>query len=66
MNKNIFFEKKNIKIKKIFPNHKFKENFIVNSVKPLISAEIKDAFNYAERSPYPDISSATEHIFATS
>ena len=42
MNKNIFFEKKNIKIKKIFPNHKFKENFIVNSVKPLISAEIKD------------------------
>lgn len=31
-----------------------------------ISAEIKDAFNYAEQSPYPDMSSVTEHIFATS
>ena len=42
MTSDIFFKKKNIKIKKIFPNFKFKENFIINSVKPLITAEKED------------------------
>ncbi len=42
MSSNIFFKKKNIKISKIFPNHKFKENFQVNSVKPLLRAKKKD------------------------
>ena len=42
MNSNIFFKKKNIKIKKIFPNHNLEENFDVNSVKPLIFAKKKD------------------------
>ncbi len=42
MDSNIFFKKKNIKLKKIFPNRKFKENFEVNSIKPLALAREKD------------------------
>ena len=42
MNSNIFFKKKNINISKVFPHLKFKNNFIINSIKPLISAEKKD------------------------
>ena len=42
MNSNIFFYKKNIKIDKIFPNFKFKKNFDVNSVKPLLLAKKND------------------------
>ena len=41
MNSNIFFKKKNIKLKKLFPDYKFKENFVVESVKPLVSAKKK-------------------------
>ena len=33
MNKNIFFQKKNIKLKKIFPH--VKNNFLINDIKPL-------------------------------
>ena len=42
MTSDIFFKKKNIKINKIFPNYELKENFIINSVKPLILAEKED------------------------
>ena len=42
MKSNIFFEKKNISLNKIFPNHKIKENFVVNSIRPLIFAKRKD------------------------
>ena len=42
MESNIFFKKKNINLKKLFPNNKFKEDFSVNSIKPLILAEKKD------------------------
>ena len=42
MTSDIFFKKKNIKINKVFPNQRFKENFVINSVKPLISAKKKD------------------------
>jgi len=42
MNKNIFFKKKNIKINKLFPKYKFKDNFIVDSVRPLINAGKND------------------------
>tara|TARA_X000000950_G_C13803836_1_gene614719 strand:+ start:44 stop:1012 length:969 start_codon:yes stop_codon:yes gene_type:complete len=42
MSSNIFFKKKNININKIFPNCKFKENFVVNSIRPLIHAEKQD------------------------
>tara|TARA_Y100000768_G_scaffold369580_1_gene334622 strand:- start:354 stop:1322 length:969 start_codon:yes stop_codon:yes gene_type:complete len=37
-----FFEKKKIKLSKIFPNFKIKKDFIVNNVKPLISANKND------------------------
>ena len=42
MGTNIFFKKKNIKISKIFPNHNFKDDFKVNSVKPLVHAQKND------------------------
>ena len=42
MSSEIFFKKKIIKIKKIFPNNILKSNFIINSVKPLILAKKHD------------------------
>ena len=42
MGSNIFFKKKNIQLNKIFPNYKFKKNFLINSVKPIILAKKKD------------------------
>ncbi len=42
MSSNIFFKKKNIKIKKIFPNYKIKDNFEINSIKPLLLAKKND------------------------
>ena len=42
MNSSFFFEKKNIKIDKVFPNIKFKKNFIINDIKPLHLAEKND------------------------
>ena len=42
MNSSIFFEKKNIKINKIFPKIKFRNNFVVNSIQPLSKANDKD------------------------
>jgi len=42
MNSSIFFEKKNIKINKIFPKIKFRNNFVVKSIQPLSRANDKD------------------------
>ena len=42
MPSNIFFKRKNIKIDKVFNNYSFKENFIINDIKPLILAEKND------------------------
>ena len=42
MGTNIFFKKKNIKISKIFPNHNLKDDFKVNSLKPLVYAQKND------------------------
>ncbi len=39
MYKNIFFKKKNIKIKNLFPNHFIKKNFLVNDIRPLDKAQ---------------------------
>jgi UDP-3-O-[3-hydroxymyristoyl] glucosamine N-acyltransferase len=39
MNKNIFFKKKNINIKKLFPKNKFKKYFVVKDIKPLTIAK---------------------------
>ncbi len=42
MNSNIFFKKKNIKIKDLFPKSIFKKNFLINEVKPLSFAHSSD------------------------
>ena len=42
MKKNIFFEKKNIKVDKVFPGIKFEKKFLVKSIKPLITASKED------------------------
>ncbi len=42
MSKNIFFKKKNILIKKLYPKINFKKNFIVNNIKPLDQARYGD------------------------
>ena len=42
MSSNFFFKKKNVKINKIFPNIRFKKNFIINDVKPLQLAKKND------------------------
>ena len=41
MNSSFFFEKKNIKIGKVFPDIKFKKDFIINDIKPLHLAKKK-------------------------
>ena len=42
MTSNIFFKKKNIKIGLVFPKFKFKENFLINTIKPIAYAKKKD------------------------
>ena len=42
MCKNIFFKKKNIKIKNLYPKLKIKKNFIINDIKPLDKAKKND------------------------
>ncbi len=42
MNSNFFFEKKNIKLKKIFPNVNIDKDFIIGDVKPLSLAKKSD------------------------
>ncbi len=39
MKKNIFFEKKKIKLNQLFPKIKFKKNFIIEDIKPLHQAK---------------------------
>ncbi len=42
MHSNIFFSKKNIKLKKLFPNIEIKKDFLVNDIKPLNFAKKND------------------------
>ena len=51
MSSNIFFEKKNIRLNKLFPSIKFKNNFIVSSIKPLKSAK-KDDISFLDSLKY--------------
>ena len=61
MNKNIFFEKKNIKFKQIFPNLKFKENFKVTGIKPLHLAGKKD-ITFFDSIIYKDLAIKTKAL----
>ena len=49
MPKNIFFKKKNINIKILFPKIKFKKNFIVNDICPLNMASKNDLTFFTKR-----------------
>ena len=51
MSSNIFFERKNIRLNKLFPSIKFKNNFIVSSIKPLKSAK-KDDISFLDSLKY--------------
>lgn len=42
MSKNIFFVKKKIKLKKLYPEENFNIDFQVNDIKPLLLAQTKD------------------------
>ena len=42
MKSNFFFKKKKLKVKQIFPNIKLSDNFIINDIKPLNSANRND------------------------
>ena len=42
-----FFLKKNIQINKIFPKHKLSFNFVVNEVKPLLTAKKIGVYSFA-------------------
>ena len=42
MSKNIFFKKKNIKIKNAFPAYDLKRDFIINNIRPLHQAQKND------------------------
>ena len=54
-----FFRKKKYYVKKIFPNNKIKKNFIINSVKPLHSANIND-ITFFDSLKYKDSASKTK------
>ena len=66
MNSNIFFKKKNIKIAKLFPSNKFKENFIVNSIKPLFSAQKKDITFFDSQKYKQDLTKTKASVCITS
>ena len=54
MNKNIFFSKKNITLEKLFIKKKFKNNFIVNDIKPLNLAK-KNDLSFFDSAKYKSI-----------
>ena len=59
MTKNIFFKKKNIKLKSLYPNLKTKKNFTILNIKPLHSAG-KDEISFFESVKYKEIASNTK------
>ena len=59
MSSSIFFIKKNIKIKKIFPNIIWKKNFTINSIKPLILAK-KDDLTFLDSIKYKNLAEKTQ------
>ncbi len=59
MRSNIFFSKKNIKLKKLFPNIKVEKDFLVNDIKPLNSAK-KNDISIFDSIKYKDQAQITE------
>mgnify|MGYP001379541755 CR=1 FL=1 len=58
MRSNIFFSKKNIKLKKLFPNIEIKKDFLVNDVRPLNSAK-KNDISIFDSIKYKDLAQKT-------
>jgi UDP-3-O-[3-hydroxymyristoyl] glucosamine N-acyltransferase len=59
MSSNIFFKKKNIKINHLFPQEKFKSNFIVKDIKPLNKAQ-KNEITFFDSVLYKNIAAKTK------
>ena len=59
MKKNIFFEKKNIKLSRLFPNFKFKKIFEINDIKPLHLAKSND-ITFFDSVKYKSLASKTK------
>ena len=58
MKKNIFFEKKKIKLNQLFPKIKFKKNFIIEDIKPLHQAK-KNEITFFDSLKYKNIALKT-------
>ena len=58
MSKNIFFKKKNIKIKSIYPKINIKNNFLINDIKTLDKAK-KNDITFFDSSKYSSIARQT-------
>ena len=59
MQKNIFFKKKNIKIRTIYPTKNIKKNFLINDIQPLEKAKINDV-TFLDSSKYALAASKTK------
>ena len=59
MSLNIFFKKKNIKLSRLFPKEKFKQNFLVKDIKPLHLAKDKEV-TFFDSIKYKDIALKTK------
>ena len=59
MNSNIFFKKKNIKLKKLFPKNQLKQDFIVKNIQPLSLAK-KNEISFFDSISYKDEASKTK------
>ena len=59
MGSNIFFKKKNIKLKKLFPNEKLTQDFQIKDVRPLDKAQKFD-ITFFDSTKYKEIASKTK------
>ena len=66
MKSNIFFKKKNISLNKIFPKHKIKQKFVIDSIRPLIFAKENDISFFDSIKYKDDISKTKVSVCITS
>ena len=59
MSSNFFFEKKNIKLKKLFPKNQFKQDFIIKNIQPLSLAK-KNEITFFDSISYKEEASKTK------
>ena len=66
MSSNIFFVKKNIQLQELFPKVQFKKSFLINTVRPLISAQKNDITFFDSLRYKNDITKSKAQICITS